>query len=91
MTIEDRPTAQQLQNRTMAAERGNGLLCPNCGCGNFENDGSRRLPTGTVRRYIECRNCHKRYLSVQPPPRILREIESKTDEDERPVLKVRTA
>jgi hypothetical protein len=61
--------------------------CPGCGCKQFKNYGTRRLSTGTVRRYIICRNpnCGKRFLEVQPPPRIVREIEPR-DEDERLVF-----
>lgn len=92
MKPEDRPTAQQLQNRTLAAECGSGLICPHCGCGHLENYRTSGLPTGSVRRYRQCRNCQKKWVSSQPPEKIVREVESpKADEDERPVLKVRMA
>jgi len=74
------------------SEAGKPSVCPGCGCKQFKTYGTRTLSTGTVRRYILCRNpcCQKRYLEMQPPPRIVREIEPR-DEDERPVLKVRMA
>lgn len=68
------------------------LECPACGCKQFSRNGTRRLSTGTVTRYIICRNphCQKRYLESQPPPRIVREIEPR-DDDEKPVYKMRRA
>jgi hypothetical protein len=70
------------------------LECPACGCKQFDKGGgTRRLSTGTVTRYITCRNphCRKQYLEAQPPPRIIREVKPRGDDDERPVLRMRTA
>lgn len=85
---DERPSAEQLQSGGSV----NPLVCPHCGCGHLENYRTSGLPTGSVRRYRQCRNCGKKWVSTQPPEKIVREVESKPDEDdERPVLKVRIA
>lgn len=67
------------------------LQCDRCGCKELERYGGTALPTGTLRRYRRCRNCGKRFQTSQPPERIVREVEPRSDEDDRPVLKVRSA
>lgn len=49
-------------------------VCPACGAAMFV-DGVNRTAREIV-RYVECRNrkCGRRFLSVQPPARLLREI-----------------
>lgn len=48
--------------------------CPYCGCGMFK-DGVNRSGLEIV-RYVECRNrnCRRRFLSSQPPEKLVREI-----------------
>lgn len=49
-------------------------VCPVCGAGMFV-DGVNRTMHDIV-RYVECRNpkCRKRFMSRQPPARLIREI-----------------
>ena len=48
--------------------------CPYCGCGLYV-DGVNRT-SQTIVRYVECRNknCKRRFMSSQPPAKIVREI-----------------
>lgn len=50
--------------------------CPYCGCGMFI-DGVNRTDREIV-RYTQCRNekCGARFLSSQPPAKLLREVNS---------------
>ena len=49
-------------------------VCPVCGCALFAN-GTNATDTNIV-RYVVCRNrsCGKRFLSSQPPAKLLREV-----------------
>lgn len=49
--------------------------CPYCGCGMFV-DGVNRTDREIV-RYVQCRNqkCGRRFMSVQQPAKLIREIE----------------
>jgi hypothetical protein len=85
---EDRPSASELANGKSTP---NGT-CPKCGCAHFEANGTRELPGGTITRYRYCRNpaCEARFFYRQPPEQLVREVKPHRD-DEKPVLKVRTA
>ena len=48
-------------------------VCPKCGAGMFV-DGVNRTQH-TIVRYVECRNCKRRFMSTQPPAKLLREID----------------
>lgn len=50
-------------------------VCPYCGAGMFV-DGVNRTQHDIV-RYVECRNkaCGKRFMSRQPPAKLVREID----------------
>jgi len=85
-----RMTFDEMRNDGRAPEPTNGVLCPSCGCGHLDAYRTSWLVTGTVRRYRKCRNCGKRWVTSTPPEKIVREVESR-GEDEPPVLKVRTA
>lgn len=54
-------------------------VCPHCGAGLFV-DGVNRTQFEIV-RYVYCRNkrCGKRFLSKQPPAKLLREISEDDD------------
>lgn len=85
-------TFDEMRNDGREPQPTNGIICPKCGAGNLQRYGGVPLATGTIRRYRKCRNCGTPYVTSQPPERIVREVESKPDdEDERPVLKVRSA
>lgn len=86
-----RMTFDEMRNDGRDPQPTNGVVCPHCGCGHLENYRTSGLPTGSVRRYRQCRNCAKKWVSTQPPEKIVREVESKPDEDDGPVLRVRTA
>lgn len=47
-------------------------VCPYCGAGMFVH-GTNTTDREIV-RYVNCRNCHKRFLTVQQPAKILREV-----------------
>lgn len=53
--------------------------CPVCGTAMFV-DGVNRTEREIV-RYVQCRNerCGKRFLSVQPPAKLLREVGNDSD------------
>lgn len=84
-----RMTFDEMRNEGKDPQPTNGVICPSCGCGHLDRYGGSELPTGTLRRYRQCRNCGKKWLSSQPPEKIVREVESRGDDG--PVLKVRTA
>lgn len=88
-----RLTFEQMKNDGREPERTNGLTCPKCGCGHLDANNSGNLPSGTKRRYRYCRNCGTGFETRQPPERIIREVKphKAEDEEEQPVLKVRTA
>lgn len=67
------------------------LKCDRCGCAHLDRYGGTTQSTGTMRRYRRCRNCGKRFLTTQPAEKIVREVDPRDDEDERTVLRVRTA
>ncbi len=78
----NRPTKTLEQMAAEAAGHGQPLeisgkpasVCPKCGAAMFI-DGVNRTEREIV-RYVVCRNTHcgKRYLSIQQPARLLREI-----------------
>jgi len=86
-----RLTFDEMRSDGNKPEPTNGVFCPRCGCGHLKTYGTMPLTTGSRQRYKRCRNCKTRFLTSQPPERIVREVESKEDEDEGPVLKVRMA
>ncbi len=47
--------------------------CPYCGAGMFV-DGVNRTSQDII-RYVECRACHRRFMSRQAPAKIVREID----------------
>lgn len=60
-------------------------VCPYCGAATFV-DGVNRT-AHEITRYIECRNanCRKRFLTYQPPAKLVRELNSA---DGKPALSV---
>lgn len=73
----DRPTARQLamqaqdeKPQQIAGKPAN--VCPNCGAAMFAN-GTQVTPQ-QIYRYVVCRNCHRSFLSKQPPATLIREV-----------------
>lgn len=61
-------------------------ICPYCGAAMFK-DGTNRTDKVIV-RYVECRNrnCKRRFLTSQPPERIVREISEDDSAGGKPAL-----
>lgn len=53
-----------------------GCCCPKCG-GRLYADGTRRIGS-VIRRFVRCEACGTGYITHQEPPRIIREVESRT-------------
>ena len=81
MTTRPRKTLAQLARESRESESGPVQIagkpadvCPACGCVMFVDKVNRTQHE--IVRYVECRNgnCGKRFLSSQPPAKLLREI-----------------
>lgn len=53
-----------------------GCNCPKCG-GRLYADGTRRIGS-IIRRFVRCESCGAGFITHQDPPRIIREVESRT-------------
>lgn len=81
---EDRPTARDLASKANGREPMQiggkpADACPYCGAGMFID--KTQATAKEIVRYIYCRNrnCGKRFLSHQPPAKILREVGGEED------------
>jgi len=58
--------------------------CPHCGAGMFVD---KTQATGhQIVRYIQCRKCNRRFVSSQPPARLVRELDADNSADGKPHL-----
>ncbi len=86
----ERPTAQELASggdQPVQIAGKPACVCPYCGAGMFV-DGTQATGREVV-RYVECRNrkCGRRFVTVQPPAKIVREIGNDDDSaDGKPAL-----
>lgn len=74
----ERPTAQELQGNT---NRTTGIVCPKCGAAHLKANGTNPASTGTIYRYMVCRNpsCRASFQYKQAPPEFVRQIESREE------------
>lgn len=75
-TLTKRKTLQEMATSESRAASISGHpadTCPYCGAGMFI-DGVNRTQQDII-RYVECRACHRRFMSRQAPAKIVREID----------------
>ena len=84
----ERPAASELSGKRqpMSVAGKPADVCPHCGAGLLV-DGVNRTDHEIV-RYVVCRNrnCGKRFLSHQPPAKILREVGNSADGNQKLTL-----